>query len=206
MILQEAPAIRVSRNLSDRTAQPRVNGIKAEEESVLGPYNDVDACIIPMFGQTEVSLQGNLKALQSYLNRRSDVTDFEFWPNLVHTMTQRRTPFPWRCAIAATDPSSLKTQLEQGPMIQRASEVPRIAFVFTGQGAQWPQMGRRLMCYPVFCAYMEAAERHLRALGADWSLKGSCSTPLNTFFPVSDTPSSGASTRRRVFKTRPSMY
>lgn len=54
---------------------------------------------------------------------------------------------------------------------QRSTTAPRIAYIFTGQGAQWHAMGRELVeTYPVFSSTIRTAEDCLNALGADWSL------------------------------------
>lgn len=48
---------------------------------------------------------------------------------------------------------------------------PRIGMVFTGQGAQWHAVGRELLhAYPFFETVLKDAERHLKSLGAGWSL------------------------------------
>ncbi|THC94688.1 hypothetical protein EYZ11_005833 [Aspergillus tanneri] len=48
----------------------------------------------------------------------------------------------------------------------------RMAFVFTGQGAQWARMGQRLLdVYPTYARAISKAEKHLKMLGATWSLE-----------------------------------
>ena len=48
-----------------------------------------------------------------------------------------------------------------------------LAFVFTGQGAQWYAMGRELIAvYPAFGHSLETTDLCLRELGACWSLLG----------------------------------
>lgn len=55
----------------------------------------------------------------------------------------------------------------------RTRERPRLGFVFTGQGAQWYAMGRELIgAYPVFKNSLLESEKHLKELGATWSLLG----------------------------------
>jgi malonyl CoA-acyl carrier protein transacylase len=48
----------------------------------------------------------------------------------------------------------------------------KLAFVFAGQGAQWPQMGLDLMVYPVFSNIIKKAGTYLKNLGVEWSLIG----------------------------------
>ncbi|KAK4503143.1 hypothetical protein PRZ48_006570 [Zasmidium cellare] len=48
---------------------------------------------------------------------------------------------------------------------------PAICFAFTGQGAQWPQMGLDLMShYPIFAESMRRSEAEFLTLGAGWRL------------------------------------
>lgn len=95
--------------------------------------------------------------------------------NLVYTLGQRRTIFPW----VATYPVPITKGLDgvakvlETPKFRpsRPSQRPRIGMVFTGQGAQWYAMGRELITtYPVFKESLEEADGYLRDLGADWSL------------------------------------
>ena len=54
----------------------------------------------------------------------------------------------------------------------RSSRETGLAFVFTGQGAQYASMGMELLQFPVFRATLEAANDTFRDLGAKWSLFG----------------------------------
>lgn len=66
---------------------------------------------------------------------------------------------------------------------QRSTTAPRIAYIFTGQGAQWHAMGRELVeTYPVFSSTIRVAEDCLNALGADWSLSDELSKDAATSF------------------------
>ncbi len=47
----------------------------------------------------------------------------------------------------------------------------RLAFIFTGQGAQYLGMGRQLVVFPVFRRSMESSEECLKQLGCLWSLQ-----------------------------------
>jgi acyl transferase domain-containing protein len=48
-----------------------------------------------------------------------------------------------------------------------------IAFVFTGQGAQYHQMGAELSRYEVFAQALQDADEQFARFGASWSLTGS---------------------------------
>lgn len=67
----------------------------------------------------------------------------------------------------------------------KSSEPAKVVFVFTGQGAQWPQMGRELMqSEPVFMKSIDDMDRFLHTLsnGPNWTLKGRCTKfPTNRF-------------------------
>ncbi|KAL6717587.1 hypothetical protein ACLMJK_005502 [Lecanora helva] len=46
---------------------------------------------------------------------------------------------------------------------------PRLGFVFTGQGAQWPAMGQELLQYPTYAESVDSAGKFLGGLGCAWS-------------------------------------
>lgn len=56
---------------------------------------------------------------------------------------------------------------------------PGLAFVFTGQGAQWARMGMQLMDFPLFQQVIQEANDVLLSLGATWSLIGELNAALN---------------------------
>ena len=120
----------------------------------------------------EASLKRQMVNLVSYLSKRRDGTAENLLLDLAFTLGQRRSLLPWRIALAASTTEGLIAQLESSekrPM--RASKVPRLGFVFTGQGANWLGMGQELFnSYPVFSSAMVTADRYLTSLGASWSL------------------------------------
>lgn len=59
----------------------------------------------------------------------------------------------------------------------KPSEKPKLGFIFTGQGAQWANMGMGLLAYPVFAQTLHEADGILRNLGAKWSLLGKLRSP-----------------------------
>ncbi|GLB14084.1 type I Iterative Polyketide synthase (PKS) [Aspergillus tubingensis] len=89
-----------------------------------------------------------------------------------YTLDSRRSVFPWKTYAVA----SSSTDWEQ--LNERASAPkltcptpPRLAFIFTGQGAQWYAMGRELLHYPAFSRVLMEADTLFRQLGCPWSAR-----------------------------------
>jgi len=87
---------------------------------------------------------------------------------LSHTLATRRTLMPWR-GFAVVDEGFPSLPVLSKPARTSSSEKPAIAFIFTGQGAQYAGMGRALMQYPVFKASMTKGCQILTHLGCEWS-------------------------------------
>ena len=82
--------------------------------------------------------------------------------NMAHSLALKREALSHRqfCVTTGDEPfeSSAITK-------SSAHDSPKLIFVFTGQGAQWPQMGRELMTsQPTFRASLEKLEKFLAAL------------------------------------------
>lgn len=95
---------------------------------------------------------------------------------LAYTLGERRSQLQWKTYGTASSPTDLITCLtasddESRAPIVKSSRVPRVGFVFTGQGAQWPRMGAELMAYKVFRENIEAADDYLQeSCGCPWSV------------------------------------
>ncbi|PKX97535.1 type I polyketide synthase [Aspergillus novofumigatus IBT 16806] len=88
-----------------------------------------------------------------------------------YTLATRRSVLPWKSFVYASTMTELIDKLAgswRKPI--RSSGTPKVAFVFTGQGAQWYGMGRELCAYQVFRESLEAASTFLVSLGCSWSL------------------------------------
>ncbi|KAH8736190.1 hypothetical protein BGZ61DRAFT_339395 [Ilyonectria robusta] len=108
-----------------------------------------------------------------HLAQRKEADEEAFLDNLSYTLCSRRSMLPWKSFLVAHSLPDLVekvTATRQKPL--RASLHPlRVAFVFTGQGAQWFAMGRELaQTYPLFQQRLEHADQFVKSLGADWSL------------------------------------
>lgn len=130
--------------------------------------------IITLSGFQESTVQEQAKSLLFYLEQHPAAFEDSLMGNVVFTLGQRRTVFPWRLAIAGVTTGDIIAQLSVGAKKpSRAPDSPTIGFVFTGQGAQWPAMGKELLpAYPVFRKTMQAVDACLASLGANFSIIG----------------------------------
>lgn len=95
-----------------------------------------------------------------------------FMADLSNTTCCRRSIFGYRVSASASTKGELVEKLHHLPSIGRLSTGPKLEFVFSGQGAQWPQMGLSLLKYPRFAQAMSDAQACLTKFGAEWSLIG----------------------------------
>lgn len=100
----------------------------------------------------------------------------KFMAELAYTLGDRRSHLQWKTYGIASSPQDLIDTLSTSNGESRApgvksSRIPRVGFVFTGQGAQWPRMGAELMTYKVFRESIEAADDYLqKSCGCPWSV------------------------------------
>ncbi|KAH6645861.1 hypothetical protein BKA67DRAFT_668597 [Truncatella angustata] len=117
--------------------------------------------------------------LQEYLSKPFTETSEQLLDQLAFTLGSRRSRFQWTMTCAQGTVEDLRAALDTASSGEvqpassprRASGIPRLGFVFSGQGAQWHAMGRELISlYPVFKNVLLRAEKCLLELGANWSL------------------------------------
>ncbi|KAH8903179.1 polyketide synthase [Coniochaeta sp. PMI_546] len=114
-----------------------------------------------------------------YIEQHPEIFQKRLLGDMAYTLGERRTHLPWRIAVTASSCDELTVALNNATTVpRRASPAPKIAFAYTGQGAQWPQMGHELLqTHPVFANTLNAAADCLRRLGADFDLLSEISKP-----------------------------
>ncbi|KAK5992090.1 Highly reducing polyketide synthase azaB [Cladobotryum mycophilum] len=150
---------------------PTENSMGSVLPNGIGENHNQGVLLFTVSAKEESSARAATQQLKNYLDAADPSGRFQ---DLAYTLNQRRSPFPWRVAIAAQSLSELRDALADPvlrPTQAPLQKVPRLGFVFTGQGAQWHAMGRELItAYPLFRQTLEDADVRLKLLGASWSV------------------------------------
>ena len=109
-------------------------------------HKSMSYALLPFSAHDKVALQSNIAQISQWIGEYK-------LSDLIFTLAHRRSRFSHR-AYAIVQPQQLSEGIENGVLVsERLSgrEARSIGFIFTGQGAQWPQMGIHLMdTYPIF--------------------------------------------------------
>lgn len=99
--------------------------------------------VISVSAKSTWSLEQNIQRLVNYLEIKPNTT----LPSLSYTTTARRFQQPYRVSFAVSSISEAKEALKsaQTDIIKPIpTQPPKVAFVFTGQGAHYPLLGNQL--------------------------------------------------------------
>lgn len=123
--------------------------------------------LLVLFGNDAISLKANITALCDHLvNPRFSAR----LSDLAYTLSERRSRMWHRGFVTA---SNRDVSDKDFTFRKKGSTEPRIGFVFTGQGAQWPQMGKMLLKhFPLVRPILEDLDRVLQGTPdpPSWSL------------------------------------
>lgn len=123
----------------------------------------------------EQGIRRNAARLADYLKKPralNTVAESEFLDRLAFTLSEKRSTFPWKSFLVANSVKDLSANLTSDVSLPniRAVNKLRIGYVFTGQGAQWYNMGKELLDYPVYRRSMQEASDYMKSIGAEWSV------------------------------------
>lgn len=151
---------------------------EAPEDDSQRSAAEQDAPQLLLFSANSVeSLKRMTHQYQEFLER-PDIS----LPDVAYTLAMRRENLPFRSFSVA---SRVKPGAPSVPSAGRTDQKPYLVMVFTGQGAQWPQMGRQLIqSNPFFRATIQSLDRYLEGiLGADgpgWKIEAELLRPPRT--------------------------
>ena len=100
--------------------------------------------LVAISAKSRISLQGNLKSMLQFSRQNLDVR----LDQLSYTTTARRTHHPHRVMLVGSRMEEICDQLQMAIRdetgMERCKSAPKIIFTFTGNGAQYPGMGKQL--------------------------------------------------------------
>ncbi|KAK8074288.1 hypothetical protein PG994_005187 [Apiospora phragmitis] len=166
--------------LLEQASQVQTNGIHKPLILLNGhsPSTVANEKLFVVSAKSSTSLEAYISSMADYLEKQP--TSTQFLQDLSFTLGQRRTHFPrHRLAVSADSLGSLLDQLKSAPPNSKTAETldGTIAFIFTGQGAQYFQMAAGLEKYDAFANAIKRAESLLTELGAPWSLTEELAKP-----------------------------
>ncbi|KAI4237003.1 MAG: hypothetical protein LQ349_002190 [Xanthoria aureola] len=136
--------------------------------------------ILPFSASTRQSLEARIidLARRMHEGQRYDLGD------LCHTLAERRSNLSEKGFLLASEASVRSdVSIEKLNVPKQAQPLLKFGFVFTGQGAQWPQMGRELLDKsPAFAKTIDYLDSVLRILpeAPSWTIREALLEPAAT--------------------------
>ncbi|KAH8885728.1 ketoacyl-synt-domain-containing protein [Thozetella sp. PMI_491] len=152
---------------------PPLSDSASHHASRFSPTTGFRLCVFSAHEDSVVySMQDRYSAYIEGLADKGSGLDWRNIDQLAFTLGSRRSVLPWKSFAVAPDLQSMTKMLRARDVKPtRSFSKPRVAFVFTGQGAQWARMGLQLLAYEVFRDSLRDADRYLRSqLGCEWSV------------------------------------
>ena len=146
-----------------------VSSISQDDDDLFGQEEPKSArpFTLVFSANDDSSLQAYCKKLRQYLMNPSVKVTL---PDLAYTLAERRTHHFNRGYLVTQS-----TALDEASFVfqKKSTETPRVGFVFTGQGAQWSQMGKSLVeSFPLASLLLKHLDDVLQSIPnpPSWSL------------------------------------
>ncbi|KAI1083471.1 PKSKA1 [Whalleya microplaca] len=179
VVIEQGP---VSRHVSSHK-QVAVDFFDSDDEGENGEGNvggnNSLPTVLVFSANHQTSLKNYVKALSGHLLNPTVSIDLS---DLAYTLSERRSRHYYR-AFSISRSSKINVGEETLILGKLAPSPPRIGFVFTGQGAQWSQMGLDLMeTFPLAKSVIQYLDTVLQALpeAPKWTLFKELTEPRTT--------------------------
>ncbi|KAI9693527.1 MAG: Type I Iterative PKS [Bogoriella megaspora] len=108
--------------------------------------------------------------LQQFFEQHAHKLHDEDLRDIVYTLGMKRTNLSWRSFVTFSSLQDLRNTLSTKLSKAKGSFGRHLAFAFTGQGAQYVTMGKKLMHFHSFRESIKSCEKLLTSLGSGWQL------------------------------------
>jgi acyl transferase domain-containing protein len=168
--LSDSPSSSASTAADEATSGESSDNISDVSSEVLHDLHPTSKLFV-LSSNDQEGVKRNAERLQDYLASKTSTAPL-FLSELAFTLSSKRTTLPWKSYAVSSSVSGLREKISSlAPVVRSStSAIPRVAFVFTGQGAQWHAMGRGLLVYRTFAESMQRSEAMLKTFGCPWSL------------------------------------
>ncbi|KAL7787165.1 beta-ketoacyl synthase domain-containing protein [Trichoderma ceciliae] len=141
--------------------------IDVEKEFESGNHEASRPCVLVLSANDATSLRANISAFCTHLINPRVKVDLS---DLAYTLSERRSRLFHRAFVTT---ASTDIREDDFTVAKNGSQPPKIGFIFTGQGAQWAQMGKDLIdLFPWTRSILEELDQVLQAQPdpPEWSL------------------------------------
>ncbi|KAJ0424608.1 hypothetical protein BJY00DRAFT_326526 [Aspergillus carlsbadensis] len=122
----------------------------------------------------KTALSNLSSAYADFLKTKTPISaDQSAFLDMVYTLAQKRTLHIWRSYAVGIDAEDISGSIDNASRVPAAAPTAdpgSLAFIFTGQGAQYTRMGHGLLTLPFFRNRLGQLNRLLHDIGCGWSL------------------------------------
>jgi acyl transferase domain-containing protein len=173
----------VSSGLPLSAAHSPMASFNTVETSIASMGENTERLVFPFSCGDKSAFAPLIQDIVAYLEGKTCNTP-EFLQDFAYTLSARSSAFKLRTYFVDSSVRGLVQQL-QGADADSLVNVPsgpaNVCFVFGGQGAVWPEMGRGLLCFRPFEESLEAASSFMKnSLGSSFDLLTELLKPSST--------------------------